>query len=448
MNAVEVLWPPAPYAAGFCITDDTDAATMPSVRGVYDLLASIGLKTTKTAWVFEPSEPCGIPPLPDSIQRGITLEDPEYLAYCKRLAAGGFEICLHGASAGNNVRARTAAALEFVEREFGGAGTYVCHAKNAENPYWHEKVAPSGPAQWALKPISRYRCSGEDPKSPYFWGDLCLEKVRHIRLFRTRDVNTLARNPAMPYFDPEKPLVRGWFAATKRSFHDCTSDEALDRLEREHGLCLLYQYMHRYADAETGKLDERFRGDAERLMSRRAIWVDTTTRLMDRLRSIQGVFVATRGREVWIANANAEAVQGLQVRNGGTILDLGRLEAGGMRQIVAAGPTRGHARVIALDTAGRGSVEFGFGRIYVNTADQPWTLPSGLTIPPRQCAARFDAGYERLKPMRRASASELYALLAGQFGIIGDEVLRKGRNLSSERFLGAKKIALEDHSNW
>src|SRR5262249_22313029 len=151
--------------------------------------------------------PCGIPALPESIQRGVTLEDPEYARYCDTLSQAGFEICLHGASAGNNRRERTARALELVAARFGRPGTYICHAKNAENPYWHERVAPRGPAQRLLGLASRYRCSGEDPASPYYWGDLCRSEVKQIRLFRTRNVNTLAENPSMPYHDPEKPYV-------------------------------------------------------------------------------------------------------------------------------------------------------------------------------------------------------------------------------------------------
>src|SRR2546425_11985948 len=215
MRTAELLWTPYPTRAGFCITDDTDAATLESVRTVYDFLAAVGIRTSKTVWAFRPNEPSGIPALPESILRGVTLEDRAYLDYCLSLRERGFEICLHGASAGNNRRERTVAGLALLERHFGPAGTWICHAKNAENIYWHEKVAPRGVAQRVLAIGSRYRCSGEGPPGPYFWGDVCRDRVEHIRLFRTRDVNTLAANPSLPYHDPEKPMVRSWFAATK-----------------------------------------------------------------------------------------------------------------------------------------------------------------------------------------------------------------------------------------
>ncbi len=111
MNQARVLWTPYPYKAGFCITDDTDTASMTAVSLVYDFLKEISLRTTKTVWAFEPDEPCGIPATPESTLRGVTLEDREYFDYCKSLYNAGFEISLHGASAGNNRRDRTKRAL-------------------------------------------------------------------------------------------------------------------------------------------------------------------------------------------------------------------------------------------------------------------------------------------------------------------------------------------------
>ena len=228
-RAARVLWAPWPYRAGFCITDDTDAATLPTVRAVYDTLHALGLTATKTVWAFVPEEPCGIPATPPSTLRGVTLDDPAYRGYCRELAGRGVEVVLHGASAGNNRRERTVAALDLAEQTFGASGTFICHSKNADNPYWEQKVAPNAALRGLLALYSRHACSGEAEGSPYFWGDVCRARVRWIRLFRTRDPNTLAADPAMPYFETAKPYVRGWFSATKRSFHDCTGPAALRR---------------------------------------------------------------------------------------------------------------------------------------------------------------------------------------------------------------------------
>jgi hypothetical protein len=464
VGPAEVVWPPHPYRAGFCITDDTDAATLESVGLVYDFLASIGLRTTKTVWAFAPAEPCGIPPLPESIQKGITLEDPAYLAYVAKLSERGFEICLHGASAGNNVRERTLRALDLLDRQIGHSATYVCHAKNAENPYWHEKVAPAGPARALLSLASRYRCSGEDPSSPYYWGDACRERIRQIRLFRTRRINTLAANPSMPYFDPEKPRVAGWFAATKRSFRDCTTKEALEGLKREYGLCVLYQYLHRYAVLAERRVQSEFVAGAERLMGDGEVLVDSTGALMDRLRLIQGIVPIARENELWLLNTNSRDVAELQLRvpesvalraaasgveRRGERVRIPRLAAGSLLfcELDRAVSFRG-ANLVTVDRRGVGTTRLGFGRLWVNVGSEPWTSPAGETLAPGTHRLRFDDAVKDLEPRVRAGPAERYALLAEQLTIIGREILWKGRSPSTRKFLGAPRIPLEDHANW
>jgi len=459
-----VIWPPFPYRAGFCITDDTDAATLESVRAVYDLLAALGLRASKTVWAFTPAEPCGIPALPPSIQRGITLEDPAYLDYCLGLSERGFEICLHGASAGNNVRDRTVRALDLLEHRLGFTGTYICHAKNAENPYWHEKVAPAGPARDVLKLASRYQCSGEDPKSPYFWGDVCLAKVRHIRLFRTRNVNTLAENPSMPYFDPEKPWVTSWFGATKRSFLDAAAPASLDRLAREHGLCVLYQYLHRYAAAAGSGVQPEFRAAAERLAARADIRVDTTSAHMERLRRVQGVILAHRGRDLWIGNAGAADVPDLQlvvapahrlrgetpgIERAGDVMRIRNLPAGRMLPLALEPPAGPHGpRAVELDSAGRARQTRKNGELLMNAGAAPWQASETQRLAPGECRFVPTPGMGGPRPMSTPSATELHLLLLGQLAIIAREIAFKGRSMDTRRFLGAEAIPLEDHSNW
>lgn len=461
MATARLLWAPHPWIAGFCITDDTDAATLESVAIVYDFLASIGLFTTKTVWAFEPAQPCGVPALPPSITRGVTLQNTAYLDYVRRLSEKGFEISLHGASAGNNVRARTAEAFAMLDRELRPSRTYICHAKNAENPYWHQLVAPRGPAQWLLGLASRYRCSGEDRSSLYFWCDLCLERGMRIRLFRTRNINTLASNPSMPYHDPEKPLVPAWFSATKRSIADCCAPGSIAQLRSERGLCVLYQYLHRYADLQRQRVHPAFQAACERLMSAGDIWVDTTERLMDRLQVMQGVFLAARERELWVVNANPTDVPGVQVELEGAVpaTSAPGLSHQGSRARVASLAAGGAVRIdldrvvsgagsqwIRLDGAGRGSRSLPDGPVHVNLGSEPWRIGS-LAIEPGRCVTRFGERPGN-RPLARASAAERYRLLAGQLATIGREILLKGRSLDSRKFLGAETIALEDHSNW
>lgn len=463
MRRAQLLWVPWPYEAGFCITDDTDGADLRSVRIVYDFLRSLGLRATKTVWPFAPEEPCGIPATPSSTLRGITLEDPAYLDYCKSLAHDGFEISLHGASAGNNRRQRIADAFEILEKEFGNGGTYICHSKNADNIYWEEKVAPTASLRALLKLYSRHRAFGERERSPYFWGDLCLRHVRWIRLFRTRRTNTLSVNPSMPYFEEEKPYVRGWFSATKRSFHDCTTSEALDLLCRESGLTVLYQYMHRYAHPKRDEVVEEFRRDAERLAGDKRIWTETTARIMERLNRIQGIFIGYRGNHSVLFNTNTADVQDLQIRlpdnvelsteaeeiiRHGNLLHIRSIPAGQHLHLQFNAPIQFTGRrAFKLDSNGRGGVDFGHGEFLADIGTEELNDRSGI-IYSGKTQLTFRQGLKGTRPLSRAPISELLRLFFGQMSIIAHELISGKRSISAEKFLGEGERPLEDHSNW
>jgi hypothetical protein len=462
MATAELRWPPAPHRAGFTITDDTDAATFEAVRAVYDVLDEHGVRVTKTVWAFPPVEPCGIPALPPSILRGVTLADRDYRAYCERLAAHGFEITLHGATAGNNRRETIERAFAELDRSFPRAATYICHAKNADNPYWQEKVVASGPLRWALARYAKgHHCYGEDPTSPYFWGDICHERVRYIRLFRTRNVNVLADNPSMPYYEREKPYVRGWFSACKRSFAAVTQEQALAGLERDWGMCVLYQYMHRWGDPATGSASPALVEGARRLAAHPAIWCDTATALLDRLRLLHGVFLGSHGRTLWLVNTNDRPVDRLQIETGarparategvsvsGNVLVVERLAAGATLRLECDRAVEAHGRTaVRLDDAGRGQASFGHGEVWFAAGDQPWTI-HGIHVPARGHVLRFERGLAATAPRSRAADHELTSLFCLQAAIVGREMLLKGRHVDSNRWLGSDKITLENHDTW
>jgi hypothetical protein len=347
-------------------------------------------------------------------------------------------------------------------REFRPAPTYVCHAKNADNPYWQEKTVAKGPLRWMLELYARgHHCSGEDPESPYFWGDVCRDRVRYIRLLRTAEIDTLSVNPSMPYHEAEKPYVRHWFSATKRSFRDCTTAAALDGLERSRGACVLYQYLCRYADPRHG-VAPAFRAGLERLSSRPAIWVDTAGVLLDRLRRMQAVWLAARGRDVWVVNAGDDTVRDVQVLAptpaadpppGVTVTATGvridELRPGTMVPLRFADPAAAAGRrVLPLDPRGRGRGDFGHGVTYVNAGDVEWPVDSGDVIAPRSVDTVFAAGLEGLRPRSRALDRELSLLFAGQAAILAREFLFKGRPVDLDRWLAQDTIALEDHDRW
>jgi hypothetical protein len=56
---------------------------------------------------------------------------------------------------------------------------------------------------------------GHRENDALFWGDLCRERVRHVRNFTYPGINTLATCPVMPYHDPERRNVNAWFASSE-----------------------------------------------------------------------------------------------------------------------------------------------------------------------------------------------------------------------------------------
>ncbi|MBN1508286.1 MAG: hypothetical protein JW955_15670 [Sedimentisphaerales bacterium] len=455
----KLVWPPHPYKAGFCITDDTDAATFEQVKAVYDFLLVKEFRTTKTVWAFRPMFRCGIPPVPDSALRGITLEDTKYLDYCRQLHDNGFEVCLHGASAGNNTREYTLKALDLLERRFGRCDTFICHAKNADNPYWEDKVTSLPILHRLLKWYSRHRCSGEIELSPFFWGDLCKERINQVRLFRTRSINTLKANPSMPYFDPRKPYVNGWFSATKRRIIDCATPRAREALKRDHGLTVLYQYLFRYADRRTLELDPRFTQAVCDIIGDREILVDTVSHIMQRLRLIQGLFLAHGRDRFWLVNLNQEDVTNVQIAVPNGLLHVSSDYPVNMTEDGLVLPVVPRSRIVCVETSqtldfegsqckkvdGHKRVEWElpFGTLFVNLSESPWEADLSVMVKPHSFV------YQGSPPFSCLTTAEELRLVLGQIWIIAREILFKGRHLNVDKFLDdSKEIRLEDHDNW
>jgi hypothetical protein len=462
VTGARIIWPAYPYSAGFCITDDTDTATYEQVRAVYDFLIEQKFPTTKTVWPFMPEEKCGIPAVPDSALRGITLEDGRYLAYCKQLHENGYEICLHGASAGNNPRKNTQNAFEYFERAIGHSDTYICHSKNAENIYWEHNVSKLFPFNILLRLYSRHTCSGETEGSPYYWGDICRSRIRWIRLFRTRCINTLKRNPSMPYYDPAKPLVNGWFSATKRRIADCATEKARRMLKQQNGCTVLYQYLHRYADPATCELNTGFTKAVKQLAGDPGIHVATVAQHMRRLQMLQRLFVFYRGTSFWLLNTNESPIENLQIRlsssspvapNGegirqeGSLLIIDRVAQNRLLRFSLSKPVSfsgPQARFVKRF----GSLSYRFGPavidLHIHEKEKPGDSAGAESYSCTVTAPRSDTAC-----LFQLPRFEEYGLLADQLFIIIREVLFKGRSLTSSRYLDARKeIKLENHDNW
>jgi hypothetical protein len=275
-------WPEGKRFA-FTIVDDTDASTVENTKPVYDLLESCGIRTTKTVW------PLGFTQKPHF--GGGTLEDPDYRAWVLDLQGAGFEIALHGATDHPSTREETRRALDYFREVLGhDPRLHANHFGQAEGMYWGEARLNGLPrlvyrtANAVLRRGTRY--FGHVEGSPYFWGDLCRERIEYVRNFSFPGVNTLKADPLMPYHDPRRPYVQFWFSSSQaaglESFCALLRDEEQDRLVEEGGACIAYTHFG-FGFAEDGRLDPRFARLVERLAGLPGWFVPAST-LLDHLR--------------------------------------------------------------------------------------------------------------------------------------------------------------------
>jgi hypothetical protein len=100
---MKISWPGGSKFA-FTIFDDTDWATTAKVKPVYDLLNDLGMRTTKSVWMFKgDGEPTN---------GGETCEDRNYLEWVLSLQERGFEIGLHNIAPTTSAREQTLRGLD------------------------------------------------------------------------------------------------------------------------------------------------------------------------------------------------------------------------------------------------------------------------------------------------------------------------------------------------
>ncbi len=237
-----INWPDGKRFA-FTITDDTDRSVLDRVRPVYDVLLEHGILPTKTVW---PLAARGTP-----ITGGDSLENDAYAHWVRQLAEAGVEIALHGTADESSTRDRV---LEGFGRFRALLGSdpqmHINHDKQKDALYW-QGGRFDRPLRWLYQAYRASRGDGASyghvPASPYFWGDICQERIRYVRNFVWKDINTLNADPLMPYHDPARPYVRYWYSATRasglKSFCQAISEANQDRLAAEGGACILYTHL-------------------------------------------------------------------------------------------------------------------------------------------------------------------------------------------------------------
>jgi hypothetical protein len=274
-----IQWPNGKTFA-FTIFDDPDFQTLDRGKPVYDFLSDLGFRTTRG--VFP-----GVGSTPER-DRAVTCMEPSCQDWLLSLQQRGFEMGWHGASPGTSKREQTAEGLERFRQIFGEwPKTITQHYECKENMYWGDDRLSEPSHRFVYNALTRWRnhnaFHGQVPGHELYWSDLCHQRVRYIRNFVFRDINTLAICPHMPYHDLDRPDANLWFSSADghnaEAFVGMLSEENQNRLEAEGGACIMYTHFA-YQFLQNGRLHGEFRRLMEQL-SKKNGWFVPIGRLLD-----------------------------------------------------------------------------------------------------------------------------------------------------------------------
>lgn len=282
----KIAWPKGKQFA-FTIFDDPDLDTVENATSMYSFLGDLGFRTTKAVWPIKGSETPKI--------GGATCEDAEYLKWILNLKDQGFEVALHNVTFHTSPREQTVKGIERFHQLFGHyPHSMANHTGCDEGIYWGDSRV-SGAQRLIYNVLNLNLADGKPyqghiERSPLFWGDLCREKIKYVRNFTLGDVNTLNACPVMPYYDPVRPYVNYWFAASEgpnvACFNTMISEANQDRLAREGGACIMYTHLAS-GFIEHGRINTRFQALMERL-SRLNGWFVPVHTLLDHIMIARG----------------------------------------------------------------------------------------------------------------------------------------------------------------
>jgi hypothetical protein len=290
-----VEWPDG-HRFAFSVFDDTDMTTLENGPVIYDLFDRLDMRITKSVW------PVAAPSWRPTA--GSTCAEPDYLAWVLDLQARGHEIGYHNATDGSSTRDETRAALDRFRELFGhDPKVGADHAGNREALY----CAPKRLSGWRsvayataqrIRQPARPEFSGEVPTSPYFWGDLCRERITYWRGLTFDEPNLLRVCPVLPYHDPSRHYVNLWFPASDAprcaDLVALLDDERMARLEAEGGACIVYAHLGLDV-VDGGRVQPEL---ARRLteLRRRDGWFAPVGDILDHLRAGQPTSLLSEGQ--------------------------------------------------------------------------------------------------------------------------------------------------------
>lgn len=270
-------WPDNKQFA-FTVVDDTDNATIQNIEPVYRLLQELGMRTTKTVWVY---------PSRDRFT-GDTLQDREYLGFILGLRDKGFEIGLHGVGSGAFTREEILVGLKFYQECFGQyPSMHINHAQSPHNIHWGNSACSRLLQSYARLRSPNDKFFGHDTAGDCYWGDFAKQHIRYMRSRSFKGINTLAHDPRMPYRDRDKEAASNfWFSSSDgadvRAFTALISKDNVDSLVTEGGCCIVYTHFASGFVDGNGEVNPAFRTNLEYLASKGG-WFVPAGEMLDHL---------------------------------------------------------------------------------------------------------------------------------------------------------------------
>jgi len=224
----------------FSVFDDTDVATLESIRPLYDVLDRLGIITTKSVW--------GIDHEGRSDYEGSeTLDDAQYSQYVKSLHERGFEIGYHCATMQSATRTHIERSLTNYNKLLDKyPSIYAAHSTNKDNLYWGIDRFSLTLSKWLYLLLGGERegyFQGHLPESEYFWGDLAKQHLEYARSFTFTNANLLKLNTPVVYRRKDTPWVKNWFvtsdAENVEEFNALIDSSCQNELEEQGGLCII-----------------------------------------------------------------------------------------------------------------------------------------------------------------------------------------------------------------
>ena len=266
----------------FTVIDDTDCSTVAKIRPVYELLHELGFRTTKTIWPLSGHHP------DDRNSPAQPVADPEYRSFIAQLQRWGFEIALHNVRSFSSERKEIEEGLEAFRSIAGDMPRiHANHMFNRDDLYWGDARLDLGLIGWLYRSLrSRHgveTSQGHVEGSPFFWGDICKERIRYVRGFTYPEINALRQNPSMPYRDNRRPFVNLWFSGSDGGnvfeFNRLLQEENQRQLEAEGGVCIVATHF-----ASGFVVNGKVNAETERLLSglaKRPGWFAPVSNVLD-----------------------------------------------------------------------------------------------------------------------------------------------------------------------